>query len=61
MGAEQLHIDQTLHGFLAGPAAHNPDGCAIFVPAGKGRDIDQAISYGDLAAQSDALVRVILP
>jgi non-ribosomal peptide synthetase-like protein len=61
MGAEQLHIDQTLHGFLAGPAAHNPDGCAIFVPAGKGRDIDQAISYGDLAAQSDALARAILP
>jgi amino acid adenylation domain-containing protein len=60
MGGQQLQHDMTLHGFLATAAARSPQACAIFVPAGKGRDIDQAITYADLAAQSDALARAIL-
>ncbi|WP_179506329.1 MULTISPECIES: non-ribosomal peptide synthetase [unclassified Sphingomonas] len=60
MGGNHLQNDRTLHGFLAASAARSPQACAIFVPAGKGRDIDQAITYADLAAQSDALARAIL-
>ncbi len=60
MGGHQLQNDMTLHGFLAAAAARHPQACAIFVPAGKGRDIDQAISYADLAAQSDILAQAIL-
>lgn len=60
MGGNHLQTEQTLHGFLAAAAAQNPQACAIFVPAGKGRDIDQAITYADLAAQSDALARAIV-
>lgn len=52
--------NQTLHGFLDGPATKASQACAIYVPAGKGRDIDQSLTYTDLAQQSDALARAIV-